>query len=79
MYIGTFFSYHIPAILLRKKNDIVGIFIFILCQLLSQLAKKTKFILKLLGNPQIDAFFAISARTGKPIVVMGGPQQLLTL
>ena len=40
--------------------------------------KKTKFILKLLGNPQIDAFFAISARTGKPIVI-GGPQQLLTL
>ena len=40
--------------------------------------KKTKFILKLLGNTQIDAFFAISARTGKPIVI-GGPQQLLTL
>ena len=39
--------------------------------------KKTKFILKLLGNPRIDAFFfAISACTGKPFVVMGGPQQL---
>ena len=42
VHLNLFFSYHIPAVLVEKK-EIVGIFIYILCQLLiSQLAQKDK-------------------------------------
>ena len=57
IHLNLFFSYHIPAVLV-EKNEIAGISIYIsydiyiyyVSSLYHNWHKKTKFILKLLGN-----------------------------